>query len=580
MYPSQTSLIPVTVSIARFIESGHSLWNGWYPYWYLGSPAKDLLGPLIPYLMVLIREVLPLSLFESAMVLILASFVVSAFAWGGLTYKISVSKRVGFLVGLALLFLPWRFFNAIAISETTFSVARNLLPLVLLAFYQYFSKKTKISFLIAVLSVALLLLINPGILAILGVGILSLILALSFKEGRLRFRIKLLKRAILIFSAGFVLATLWYSPGYWITILANPSIGGASAAKVILRVFDLLKLTLPLLLAILAVYFSKRVKSRLNVFTLTWILTFIILSAFRFLGDIDFWMDWTSWFYEIEIGIAIILAVWLSQPILFGAEKNSLGNILRYLVLLLLPIYATWRIYLAIGRPPLTSSRPPQAVSALTAFSSIPPDSRVFLSGSTVFWANALFDVNQVRGGADATAINPWWDHASYQLREGEDSELAEAWLRAMGVSYVLVHSSKSKEYYKDFVNRSKWQNVGNQIYNQAGDTIIKIDGVSLAWEVDPGKVKVLRPLEDAKDLTGLTNYLTLRKKELNVTINKDRIEITSNSSARGISVSVSYSHRWHATTVEGENLVLTKDILGNILIYTSGQERIILEYK
>jgi len=60
MYPTQTSMVPVQVALARFFES-----QGWraifnnYPYWYLGTtPYRYLTGPILPTILTFIHKCL------------------------------------------------------------------------------------------------------------------------------------------------------------------------------------------------------------------------------------------------------------------------------------------------------------------------------------------------------------------------------------------------------------------------------------------------------------------------------------------------------------------------------------------
>ena len=155
-------------------------------------------------------------------------------------------------------------------------------------------------------------------------------------------------------------------------------------------------------------------------------------------------------------------------------------------ILLLLSFYMTWRTHLALGKPTLISREIPQGVRSLVKLAKIAGDplkasqsggqvKRVFLSGSTVFWANALYDIYQVRGGRDQVATHPTWDKAAFELREGRDPEDSLRWLQELKISYVLVHRPKSPEFYHDFRNVDKWKDIGSVVWEDGGDVIYQI---------------------------------------------------------------------------------------------------------
>ena len=474
MYPSQTSLIPATVSLARFFEeNGFSAFNHLYPYWYLGStPFRYLIGPVAPVMLTALNKLFPTAtLFTITIYIVLFSLLLSAAGWGLFSYALSKDKRLGLVVGLLTIILPWRYLSSLAMDEASLVLARNFVPFALLAVWSFLKATSWKSTLWALLATTFLLLINTSILPIFLVGVTSLALARAFKEGKVRNLSKHIKRSFFLVSGSLLLATLWYTPGYWLTILANPSIGGASGIKVIFRVFDLLKALLPLGLAVLAVYFSRQIKTRLTLFGLTWTLTFLFLTLFRFIGDPDFWTDWIAWFYELEIGLILFVV----EPFenLFKGLKFQKATYISFLLLLIMPFLALF-IYEKLGKPTLISNRTPEGIKSLEKLSQIAKDKRVFLSGSTVFWANALHDIYQVRGGRDQVARHPHWDKAAYELREGTNPELSRMWLEKLGVSYVLVHTKSSKEFYHDFRNIEKWDGLGDIVWQEDGDILYR----------------------------------------------------------------------------------------------------------
>lgn len=463
MFPSQTSLIPVTVALIRFFETnGFSAFAKNYPYWYLGStPFRYLIGPLLPFIISLVHQLFSsVSLFSITISLIILSFLISAGGWGLLTKKISKSQRAGVSVGVLAVLLPYRYLLAFTLDEASFVIARNLLPLALLCYWLFLKQRNWKTGILAGMTTSFLLLVNSSILPVLLIGAVSIILAASFDEEKTRFRgiLRRLKYLLLVISSSFIVITVWYTPGYWLTILFNPSIGGATAGKVILRIFDLFRYGLPVLLAFIVVKIGSKPKNKMSIFTLVWVGTFIFLTVFRFIGDPDFWMDWTAWFWEIEIAIAFLLVL----------------NFKRFIILFSLPFLASFWLYSLLGKPLLLSREIPEGVRSLEKLVEIAGTSKVFLSGSTVFWANALYDVSQVRGGRDQVATHPTWDKAAYELREGYSPELAEGWLRDLDISYVLIHRKDSPEYYHDFKNIEKWQEIGEIVWKEGGDIIYK----------------------------------------------------------------------------------------------------------
>lgn len=595
MFPSQTSLIPVAVAVSRYLEklvesngwlAIRSFSEGWYPYWYMGLPAKYLLGPVVPMLLVLSHKLFPVvTLFNLSFILITFSFIVGVIGWGVLARRISENRIIGILVFVFATILPWRYFTSLALEETTFIVARNLLPWILITIYYYLKESTRKRLIVSLLALSLLLLINTSILPILIVGAGSSILAVSYrageegKSGRLKGIWGYSKKFLKALAVSLIVVTLWYTPGYWSTVLFNPSIGGASAGKVILRIFEILRNGLPFFLAIVSVFFSGKLKNRITVFTLTWLLTFLFLSVFRLLGDPDFWQDWSSWFYELEIGISFLMAQVAASAVRKSGDRYSVKIYIVTFILFLTPYWLSFRIYQTLGKPTLVSKTLPDGVSSLAKMAELAGSTRVFLSGSTVFWANALYDLNQVRGGQEKVAIHPYWDHAAYQIREGESSELTSFWLQSLGVKYVLVHTPKSYEYYHDFNNLSKWEDVGRVVWQERGDMILELPKSSLAWTVKPeGNVSKAVPKNGA-DLAALSEYLSSRKEPVKVTESKAGYRILLERPSEAVSLAIAYDSGWRAYGRGGQQLKVLKDSLGNVLIDTVGTEEIFLKY-
>lgn len=581
MYPSQTSLIPVTVALIRFVETnGIGAYFSWHPHWYLGTPFKYLVGPVVPGVIALLKNVFTnVPLFGITIYIVIVSYAISVLGWVLLFGKLqdyTSARKTRLLsysvLAILLVVLPWRMFSSLTLAEGTLVVARNLLPFALLSAWSYLATPTKGTYVAAAAMGTVLLLTNTSVNPIYIVGLAALVIAKSYKKGKLRGTTSLVKKGVLLVLAVLMVSTLWYGFGYWLTILTNPSIGGESGLRVILRIFDLLKAGVPVVLAVLVVYFSHKFQTSRGIFIGVFVATFVFLTVFRFLADVDYWQDWTSWFYEIEVGLSFFVAHRI------GFSDRNLSTRAALVLIMLLPFYFTWRINLALGRPQLIGSSVPSGVQSLAVLNEIVAKDRVFLSGSTVFWVNSLYDLNQLRGGRDGVSVHPLWHHAAYQLREGGDPELSRAWLEALGISYVLVHGPRSKEVYHDFRHIEKWQDVGKLVWQGDGDMIFEIDA-NLAWSVDGSAISGTRIPEKGDDMAALHSYLAARLDPLDIEMVNSGYLINSPRETNTVQVAVAYDHNWRAYNESGQSLSIEKDPMGNLMIHSNGASKLVLTW-
>ena len=222
MYPSQTSLIPATVSLVRFFgEKGFSAFFQNYPYWYLGStPFRYLIGPVVPILEIALKSLINVSLLSISIYLVIFFAVLGGIGWILLVRKFFVNLSFTYYLFLFIfyLFFPFKYLSGLAFSELSAFISLCLLPFILLTF----GKKIWP----AVISSALLFLINTNIITSLLVGAVSFALARSFKDGKIKQPEERIKRYLASIAIGLLISTLWYNLGFWFAILSNPGIGG------------------------------------------------------------------------------------------------------------------------------------------------------------------------------------------------------------------------------------------------------------------------------------------------------------------------------------------------------------------
>ena len=70
------------------------------------------------------------------------------------------------------------------------------------------------------------------------------------------------------------------------------------------------------------------------------------------------------------------------------------------------------------------------------------------------------------------------WRKAVWEIRQGTDAEKSIEWLRKLDVSYLVVHTEESGEYYHDFVYPEKFEETSGlkKIYEESGDRIYKVE--------------------------------------------------------------------------------------------------------
>jgi len=539
MYPAQTSFIPVTVALVRFAaENGFS---GNYPYWYLGTtPFKYLTGPVVLYVLLGLKSIFGgLSYFDLALDLVLFSGLISAVGWGVFVEYLSGNRKLAILTGFLVLLAPWHWVFSLGLGETSAVLAGAFTPWVLFAYAisvrhnektfghsllrkqdfifgltqasarQYLVRGSNFVFGLASssfslwlpsLAFAFLLLTNTvaSIPVILGMVILSI--------SNFKFIISKLKIALWVLLLGWFFTLWWYSPNYWLNLLFAPSIGGKSALGAFGSIFGFLRLLAPIILAVGVVSFKFGKWNKFEKFAAVWLFTFVTFSLFRMLSDIDFWMDWTAWMGEVEVGIALILAGKLAQiPSTKHQITNNIQNlkikiqnlsIFRFRIWDLFGIWNLVIVILLIGGWSLAWQKrdfwlPRRSIENTVEFKiarwleknvrcqmSDVRCQTVFLSGSTAFWLNSLVDVTQVRGGVDQASVDSAWRKVVWEVREGASAQRSYDALKGLDVSYLVVHGAGSKEYYHDFSNVEKYKenNFFEKVYDADGDVIYKIN--------------------------------------------------------------------------------------------------------
>jgi hypothetical protein len=504
IFASQTSLIPVQVALTRFWEQGGNIFGN-YPYWYLGTtPFRYLTGPVLPAVLVGLHRILPaLSLFEIFFGVIGVCWVVGGIGVYSLVVSLANSftserrsppseecirpprRRFALMAAVFYIFGPmvpllFRF------SDGLYLVAFSFLPFTLLMYLKMLKKWTRGRAVALLVTICFLMLLDSLIIPTLILGMAAVFLA---QVGWKRAEEKL-KQTFLIFAFSFLISTLWYTPGYWLTLLGAPSLAGKGLFSVIGELTKLLPTALALVIAVVSVKFFKE-KNKLRDFCFYWLFTYVFLTLLRFLSDPDFWMDWTAYGIELQFGMAIGLGLVLNNllatpkhriPLSGSTEalnKFSVSGLFSVSVFLMF-LFGSWLFLFnryVLGTLQGEIERTVEYRIGKELDEKVRKGEKVFLSGSTAFWLNAFFDVAQVRGGVDQAATNESWRKAAWEIREGVDAEDSLKWLKDLDVSYLVVHTSTSSEFYHDFKSPEKFEGVGGlkKVYDEEGDRIYQV---------------------------------------------------------------------------------------------------------
>jgi len=491
MYPARTSLIPVQVALARFLKNqGIRAFFSHYPYWYLGTtPFYYLGGPIIPGLMVFLDRLIPVwNLFDVfwtiliityllggtgvyLMVKSLANFSTSEDGFANHPrFPLSSLSSTFYLFGPLIAFL-FPYSNGISL------IAFSFIPLVLCFYLKFLQNPTKKNKILVILLISFVLLIDTNILPTLILGMIAILLSVAKKWKGIEKRIK---EFILITLYSLLITSVWYTPIYWIRLLFAPSFAGKPLISVIGQITQLLPLSLAITLAVVAgrgVLKKLTLNTKysvLNSFTFYWLFIFGFLTLMRFIADPDFFIDWTAYGAELQLGLAMLIALLLRKN-----YRPSITQLLNYSITF---IYLLLFLFIFKSRvlKPLQSSLEDsyeyqicQVVNELVG-----EDETVFLSGSPVFWLNAWFDVQQMRGGADRGSVEPHWREAAWEIREGEGPEKTKDWLEKIEINWLVVHSESSAEIYHDFQHPAKFEEIESleKINDFQGDAIYRVN--------------------------------------------------------------------------------------------------------
>ncbi|MBU1110094.1 hypothetical protein KKB83_00500 [Patescibacteria group bacterium] len=592
--------------------SNNSLFLGWNWSWFLGYPFLLSSNPFFVWGLNLM-----VSLFGSLEIEVLYNFVVSLgfcslpIAFYCFLRRLSLAHWASLGAALWFVFTPSVLYIFPLVGEqgrevgfppfvffSTFLLGRGpeiiglALALLSLSLYRDFlnhKSKEKRKLVFTVILTILSAFVASSIVTFLVVGGICLFLAevlANFSSWR-----DYLYRSLFVVICVLLVACIWYGPVFWWHSLMAPSLAGKNLYGVVIFLVKVAITLLPLVLGLWMVKGRRWVKDRRVSFCLLFSISFWLLTLGRFIADYDFWQDYVAYGIEVDIGVALIVGLLIEYWL-----KILSVRVTRYV----LPVFCflllfLWRSGQYVLYDPFVQYGKSYSESFEYQISrflkeNVKSNERVFVSGSLTFWLNRFApEVMQVRGGDEPASIHPYWAHAAYQIREGGDPELADLWLRALGVCWAVVHTSDSADVYQDFIHpekfllMSQWEKVydyeGNQIFHLESEQCL------LLRSVDAKGIRSLAPPQDGDDKQALQKYVESIKTTNTLglklgLLSNGELKINADKPIEGaLSLAVSYDPRWQLRGASDEGRVgqIEPDVLGNMLIelnssYRSGE--------
>ena len=596
-------------SHARFIDENWP-YASWNPLGYLGFPFHLFYTPLVPYLAAFIHK-LPLALSTAAGYRVVTAFgyvlgpvtlylfaryltkreltaVVAALAYSLLPSFIYVmgGVRADPSVG-AFGHPPWRLIAMTWYGEGPHIAALALIPLAALFFLRVLRKPSFTSYVIAALLMTAIALTN-------WIALFAVVLMLAvvlFSEMLLGESGRKLISAFAVAAIAYGLSAFWLNISF---VKASVGFGNSSSSPLDYNPVIFLIVGMPVA-GICYLMFSGKAEQQKLFIPAAWFALFAVIVF----GQYKFGLNLAPqpFRYAPELNMAaVILGALLVTAVYDRLRSNAaaLGKmaapglvaaVIAAIVVISLPFpRAAWNATEANADVSQTSE-----YQVARWLEDNGEGARVYATGTHAFWLNAFFDVPQVRGGADFSAVNPWWAHVVYQINNGEDGELAVMWAKALNVRYIVVNFPDSNVEYKDFVYPDKFEGLLPERFSYQGDTVYEVptDSPEPVQLVNLSRFQALPSIENVLDRDSLETYVQAVESSEGIdagSLQVDgsaRMTITADlAPGQGLLVRTTYDRGWTARA-EGTKVDLSPDPAGFMLLepQVPGRHQIVLEY-
>lgn len=595
-YPGWIESIEVSfISMGRFLAQNfpHISFN---PVWYLGFPMPFIYVPLIPFSVAVLGNIIgsfglayhliagvayalvPVTLFLFIYFLTknkLASLV--GVTWFSLAPSVgNIFAHVRAAQGLFDHTLPpWRMMVMVFYGEGPHTLAMLFLPLAGLFFLWALRERSLAKIVLAAFLTAMTALSNLiglyGLAILLGVILLA---GLLYQEDRANVK----RITALVAGLSYLLSAFWYTFSF---IASNLGEGGG-LFQTFLTYFPWGTLGAILGFGLLLYLIKLIVPDESQAIGILWFLASFLIVFASYKWGISFAPQARRFIPEADMAFAALISSgfsWFGGKLKQILEKNRFSALIaRAPALFLLGMILFWTRGVWEASWWFTKG-PDRELEQLVEykmakFLETQNPSRIFVSANHTFWLNLLTDIWQVRGGHWQAATNPWIDHASYQISSHPDGETSILWLKAFGVSHVVVNTPYSPIHYRDFRFPDKFDNLLEPVWKNEGDFVYKLPlAFRLTGAVDLNEMRGINSPQQGDDKQGLESYVAWLEKPTDSKlhfkmINNDLYQIQGKiSQGEAVLVQLTYDPGFQAQTESGEKVEILKDPLGFMVL-------------
>ncbi len=607
--PANIGSIEVSyVSMGRFLTNfGFSTWA---PFWYLGFPFHVFYTPLLPVFEAVLNQIFNIPLWAAYRNLTGFAYIAGPVTLVFLGWYLSRSAVTGVLAGVLysvmptiLYFIlptgevlgdkfsldfydPRRFTVLVRWGEGPHLFSLMFVPLVGVFFGLFMEKKKYVYALLAAIFLALASLSNAlGLFSsLLLIGVLVFVKSAQAQKDK--FKPIIYGALVSVLTLGLI--SFWFNLKFISTFFKE----GGGSANLLMSVFPWGWILGGVFIVVLYILIGKFLKNFGWVSSLLWMSIFFVVVYFYYFSAgpdepynrIEILPQALRYSTELDLSLSLFLAVTLKLVFTFLgrftkffwlAGSGAMVFIIILLYLYIQPFFST-SVKASSELVDLELKSVYKVSSWLNQNVDKEKGERVFVPGNYSFYLNYFTDVWQLRGALFQASTNFWPDHIYYQLANGEDKAVSDAWLRIVNAKYVLVTTLASEELYKEIKYPARFESF-KKAYEENGDIIYEVPLVkpSLAKPVNLGAIYGLKRPEKADDKENLLfyadwlensskNFLDFQVIDSNNYLIKGKID-----EGEGILVAMTSDSGWRAYDQSRSKFIKKgSDLMGYLILY------------